>query len=288
MLAWRTAVLALAALVLLATCIAVRLFLVVLSTHNRPRPPRPTDEASLAVFLGGHTAEMMRLVAHLDWTRFPTRTWIISRGDTLSEHRALELERTIASGQFRILRIPRARKVHQSILTSPFTTLYSLASCVWHIALAPLLLLPTATSPSASSSPPTSPDSSGGQRRQRSRTFADVVLLNGPGSCVPITLAAFLPRLLALPSPPPRLIYLESLARTRRLSLSARLVRPFVDRFFVQWEALREELLAREGEGEGDRVGEASGEGRGREREREWETKRWRLTARVECRGWLV
>ncbi|KPV77577.1 glycosyltransferase family 1 protein, partial [Rhodotorula graminis WP1] len=145
-------------------------------THNRRPPPRPTDDASLAVFLGsgGHTAEMMRLVAHLDWRRFPTRTWIISSGDTLSERKALQLERTIASGQFRILRIPRARKVHQSYLTSPFTTLYSLASCVWHITLAPLLL----------------PTSSTTVRR----VFADVVLLNGPGSCVPITLAAFLPR----------------------------------------------------------------------------------------------
>jgi len=44
---------------------------------------------------------MMRLVAHLDWTRFPTRTWIVSHGDMLSEHRALQLERTIASGQVR-------------------------------------------------------------------------------------------------------------------------------------------------------------------------------------------
>jgi len=52
MLAWRTAVLALAALVLLATSLAVRLFLVVLSTHNRPRPRATPDEASLAVFLG--------------------------------------------------------------------------------------------------------------------------------------------------------------------------------------------------------------------------------------------
>ncbi|GAA5914003.1 hypothetical protein JCM8208_005917 [Rhodotorula glutinis] len=270
MLAWRTAVLACAALVLFATAAAIRLFIVLVETHHRPRPPRPADEASLAVFLGsgGHTAEMMRLVAHLDWQRFPTRTWIISSGDTLSEHKALELERTIASGQFRILRIPRARKVHQSYLTSPWTTLYSLASCVWHIALAPLLFSSSPPSTSASSTAPSS--SAGGRQPRRRRTFADVVLLNGPGSCVPITLAAFLLRLLPLASPPPRLIYLESLARTRRLSLSARLVRPFVDRFFVQWDALRDELLVREGEGEGrERAGR-------------------RLRARVECRGWLV
>jgi beta-1,4-N-acetylglucosaminyltransferase len=69
-------------------------------------------------------------------------------------------------------------------------------------------------------------------------------------------------QVLALPSP--SLVYVESLARTRRLSLSAKLVRPIVDRFFVQWESLREELLKGE-------------KGGGR-----------RLTAKVECEGWLM
>ncbi|GAA5821888.1 hypothetical protein JCM3770_002646 [Rhodotorula araucariae] len=240
MLASRPFFLALTALVILATLAAARLLHVVVRTHNYPRKRRATDEASLAVFLGsgGHTAEMMRLVAHLDWRRFSRRVWIISSGDSLSEAKALQLERRIASGEFRILRIPRARRVHQSYLTSPLTTLYSFAYCLWHIALSPLFC-----------------------PRQ---VFADLVLLNGPGSCVPITCAAFLPRLVTLPSP--ALVYIESLARTRRLSLSARLVRPLVDRFFVQWESLRDELVAREGSVEG----------------------RWRLRARVECQGWLV
>ncbi|BGO90801.1 hypothetical protein NBRC10512_000136 [Rhodotorula toruloides] len=242
-LAWRSVLLLIVLVVLLVAVTAARLLQVVLRTHNRSRRSRQTDEASLAVFLGsgGHTAEMMRLVAHLDWRRFSGRTWIISSEDLLSEAKALALEKQIGSGEFRILRIPRARRVHQSYLTSPFTTLYSLAYCLWHIAVAPLL-----------------------DSRQR-RVFADVVLLNGPGSCVPIICAAFLPRLVSLPSP--ALIYVESLARTRRLSLSAKLVRPFVDRFFVQWDSLRDELAKKE---------EAKG------------GRRWRLKARVECQGWLV
>lgn len=61
---------------------------------------------------------------------------------------------------------------------------------------------------------------------------------------------------------------MESLARTRRLSLSAKLVRPLVDRFFVQWDSLRNELV--------DKENERGGEGWGR------------LKAKVECRGWLV
>jgi len=63
-----------------------------------------------------------------------------------------------------------------------------------------------------------------------------------------------------------KLIYVESLARTQRLSLSGVLVRPLVDRFFVQWEGLRSKLSA---QGKTSRV------------------PNW-LVAEVECEGWLV
>lgn len=129
----------------------------------------------------------MRLLAGVNWTRYSTRTYIISSGDSLSEAKALELEKCIGSGsvrllcplvdcpligrptQFSVLRIPRARRVLQSYLTSPFSTLYSLAYCLWHISFVPLV-------------------------RSQRRVFADAILLNGPGSCVPIAFSAFLPR----------------------------------------------------------------------------------------------
>lgn len=66
--------------------------------------------------------------------------------------------------------------------------------------------------------------------------------------------------------PAAKLIYVESLARTQRLSLSGVLVRLVVDRFFVQWEGLRDRLRVRD---EGSRL------------------PRW-LLAEVECEGWLV
>lgn len=58
---------------------------------------------------GGHTAEMMRLVAHLDWRRFSRRTWVISSGDTLSEAKALMLENQIGMGEVRIQLVPSPR-----------------------------------------------------------------------------------------------------------------------------------------------------------------------------------
>ncbi|GAA5884395.1 hypothetical protein JCM16303_003668 [Sporobolomyces ruberrimus] len=232
--------------VLLLTLLSIRIFLLLRSQHSSKLVPprRPSNaRASLAIFLGsgGHTAEMMRLIAHLDWERYSTRTWIISSGDTLSESKVLSFEKdTIGNGSFRIMRIPRARKVHQSYLTSPFTTLYSLLFCLYHITLLPLFL-------------PSPQD----------RKFSDLILLNGPGSCVPIAISAFLPRVFGLSSP--KLVYIESLARTRKLSLSAKIVRPLVDRFFVQWESLRLELIKNE-------------KGKGKER----------FQAKVECQGWLV
>lgn len=37
------------------------------------------------------------------------------------------------------------------------------------------------------------------------------------------------------------MVYIESMARVKRLSLSGKIVRLFVDRFFVQWETLADE-----------------------------------------------
>lgn len=140
--------------------------------------------------LGGHTAEMMRLLGGVDFERYNSRVYFVSSGDQLSEAKALELERRIGSGdvssstlihvrtltnnnilQFRFVRIPRARRVHQSYLTSPFSTIHSLIFCLYHVCLRPLIL------------------TSNGRRR-----LADLVLLNGPGSCVPIVYSVFLSR----------------------------------------------------------------------------------------------
>lgn len=46
---------------------------------------------------------MMRLLAGVNWTRYSTRTYIISSGDSLSEAKALELEKCIGSGSVRLL-----------------------------------------------------------------------------------------------------------------------------------------------------------------------------------------
>ena len=100
--------------------------------------------------------------------------------------------------------IPRSREVGQAWLSSAYTTA---VACV-HAALLVL------------------------------RKRPDVVLCNGPGTCVPVCLCAFAAcRVLGL-NPGCRQIFVESFCRVRSLSLSGKVLYPFVDRFVVQWTEL--------------------------------------------------
>ncbi|KAK0484373.1 glycosyltransferase family 1 protein [Armillaria luteobubalina] len=170
----------------------------------------------LAVFLGsgGHTSEAIALLSSLDYARFASRIYIVSDGDTLSSQKAIDLENkkcTSSSEQnFAVWTIPRARRVHQSLLSSPLTALWSLLRCMQHVTISPLLSSSSASQP-----------------------FADVLILNGPGTCLSLCIAIYVNKFIGLPVP--KLIYVESFARVHSLSLSGKLLRPLVDRFVVQW-----------------------------------------------------
>ncbi|KIY46761.1 glycosyltransferase family 1 protein [Fistulina hepatica ATCC 64428] len=188
------------------------LFVLLMLATGRKRKSTAARTKSLAVFLGsgGHTSEALSLISALDFTRYQPRTYIISEGDTLSSRKAQELEYS-KGGQdssYSIIVIPRARRVHQSFLTTPFTALLSLWTCLHHITFTSALLR---------------------------RAFADVLLLNGPGTCCMLAAAVYVNKFLNLPFP--AMIYVESFARVNSLSLSAKILRPLVDRFIVQWPA---------------------------------------------------
>jgi beta-1,4-N-acetylglucosaminyltransferase len=177
-------------------------------------------------FPGGHSGEALSLVSALDFSRYTPRTYLVSEGDSLSAQKAIALEglkaasaKSPAKGGYQIVTVPRARRVHQNILTVPFTTLHSLLAAVYCVTLAP---------------------------RLSGESACDVLLLNGPGTCVVLCLAAYVnrvgvwfltehpsvltidPQFLGLSSP--RLVYIETFARVRELSLTGKLLRPIVDR----------------------------------------------------------
>ncbi|GAB4816321.1 hypothetical protein N2152v2_003367 [Parachlorella kessleri] len=105
---------------------------------------------------------------------------------------------------YKIVRIPRSREVGQSFVTSVWTTLRALR----HSVLVVLTFRP------------------------------DVVLVNGPGTCLPICAAVLGARMLGLARG--RVIYVESIARVYRLSLTGKILyhARLADRFFVQWPDL--------------------------------------------------
>jgi len=115
----------------------------------------------------------------------------VSEGDTLSAQKAIAFEKSISARynaqqvcpspllfstyincvfrkagiSYRILVVPRARQVHQSLLTTPASTLVSLFSCIRHISLDPFLF-------------------SDGR-------CPDALILNGPGTCLMLCVAVY-------------------------------------------------------------------------------------------------
>ncbi|PKI31424.1 hypothetical protein CRG98_048184 [Punica granatum] len=103
------------------------------------------------------------------------------------------------------MQIYRSREVGQSYITSVWTTLVALAHALW-------LML---------------------------RIRPQVILCNGPGTCIPLCMIAFLLKVLGIGWS--SIFYVESIARVRRLSLSGLILYKLrvADKFFVQWPQLQ-------------------------------------------------
>eukprot|EP00056_Hartaetosiga_gracilis_P001444 m.44962 g.44962 ORF g.44962 m.44962 type:complete len:93 (+) comp10643_c0_seq2:1605-1883(+) len=73
------------------------------------------------------------------------------------------------------------------------------------------------------------------------REKPEQILVNGPGSCVPICVSAFLLKVLGVCDP--TVVYVESICRVSSLSLSAKLLRYIVDACMVQWPEQKDARL---------------------------------------------
>eukprot|EP01087_Luapelamoeba_hula_P000188 TRINITY_DN10117_c0_g1_i2.p1 TRINITY_DN10117_c0_g1~~TRINITY_DN10117_c0_g1_i2.p1 ORF type:complete len:279 (-),score=27.76 TRINITY_DN10117_c0_g1_i2:85-921(-) len=189
--------------------------------------PQPYDgpTASIMAVLGsgGHTAEMLKLMGALDCrNRYTPRHYVIAATDPNSRHKLNAFEATLtettsttttttpgdttpqqAQAPTMFLHtIPRSREVGQSFFSALFTTFVAFLHALYIVCW----------------------------------SLPDVILCNGPGTCVPIVMAAYIPRLLGIKNI--RLVYIESIARVETLSLSGRLLLPYVDDFLVQWPEL--------------------------------------------------
>lgn len=100
--------------------------------------------------------------------------------------------------------IPRARKVKQSWLTTPFSFIFAFPFCLYHC----FVLNPK------------------------------ICFVNGPGTCIPVCLSCMLLNLVLLNNT--KIIYIESFARTQKLSLSAKIIYQLGGTVLVQWPKLKQ------------------------------------------------
>ncbi|ORX40768.1 oligosaccharide biosynthesis protein Alg14 like-domain-containing protein [Kockovaella imperatae] len=180
---------------------------------QKPTKRQKDETCSLGVFLGsgGHTGEMKILLSSLDLERYKPRRYVVCHGDQLSLVAIANVEGTQPETQtsdYTILSLPRARRVGQPLLSTAMSTFKTILVALWHTFLLPLLQRPE-------------------------EPWVDLLLVNGPGTCVVLVLVTYIRRFLGLSAS--RIIYVESFARVNSLSLSGKLLRPWVDTFVVQW-----------------------------------------------------
>ncbi len=186
---------------------------------------------------------MLRLLQNLDTKSYIHRSYVVSEGDEFSALKAREFEQGLAAkhvpeGQntsnghakegdrnregwdYDISSVPRARRIHQTLLTTPISALRCLAACF-------AVLRSSQSAPSSTA--------------VRSRPeYPDLILTNGPGTAACVVLASLILRFFAVRGTDGKMrtIYVESWARVRRLSLSGKILLGAVNRFLVQWEGL--------------------------------------------------
>lgn len=152
---------------------------------------------------GGHTAEMCAILKHLSTDKYSPRYFVLSDTDATSESKVLQIPATSKSDSY-IYRIKRSRHVGQSYFTSVFTTIHSIFSSI------PMVY----------------------------RIQPDVILCNGPGTCVPICLIAFILKLFWLLDAQSKIVFVESFCRVQTVSLTGKILIWFIDCFVVQWPQL--------------------------------------------------
>ncbi|KAL5178670.1 UDP-N-acetylglucosamine transferase subunit ALG14 [Glycine soja] len=199
--------------VFVVSLILVRL-LYVLYCSSKPLSKRASKPFSTLIILGsgGHTAEMLNLLAVLQKGRFNPRFYIAAATDNMSLQKAQLLENSLAAenatrvtdtAQF--MKIYRSREVGQSYITSVWTTFVAMVHALW-------LMI---------------------------KIRPEVILCNGPGTCIPLCAIAFIFKVLGIRWS--LIFYVESIARVRRLSLRGLLLYKLrmADKLFVQWPQLQ-------------------------------------------------
>ena len=228
--------LTLAAFLLILTTIFLRLLYILPAVKRGPSNPRkrpskggPPIHVLIVLGSGGHTAEMLSMLSNpyfppQDWTH---RTYVISEGDAFSAGKAVEFEEELDAicgasmkgkeHSYSIHTIPRARRIHQSLVTTPYTSLQCLLSSIFLL-------------------------------RSHPKGKPDLIFTNGPATALLVVVASLVLSYFSFldswgrGKARTRSIYVESWARVKTPSLSCRIIVTLglCDRFLVQWKQLED------------------------------------------------
>ena len=182
--------------------ILVRVAWILIQKRIESRPqiskPRSRKYKLLAVLgSGGHTTEMLTLLNPLIASARFSTSMIVAENDATSVARIPSILKTDAP--YSIRTIPRIRNVGESLLVALFRVPLAFFSAL-------VLLL---------------------------KSKPDLIIANGPGTCIPIIFAAFILEVLGVHSS--RTMFVESFCRVKTLSITGRIVYAFTDRFILQW-----------------------------------------------------
>ncbi|MCJ1249951.1 UDP-N-acetylglucosamine transferase subunit [Trapelia coarctata] len=128
--------------------------LLTLPSHPPPRPRNTPTRLLIVLGSGGHTAEMLSLLRTLDPYSYTHRTYLLSSGDSFSAEKALAFEAQLLEkvqkvrremgrgeeeecwglrgafyGSYDVRVVPRARRVHQGLWSTPWSCVRCLFAC---------------------------------------------------------------------------------------------------------------------------------------------------------------
>lgn len=183
----------------LACCILVfvRIYYLIFSKHNKSREESCPVKTMIILGSGGHTAEMLRIISHLNFKNYSPRVYICAQTDKLSSEKIKDLEN--GNKDYKIMEIYRSREVRQSYFTSILTTILATLNCL------PILW----------------------------KENPELILCNGPGTCVPLCVIAFLFKVLCIRQSV--IIFIESFCRVKTFSLTGKILYYLANHVIVQW-----------------------------------------------------
>jgi len=194
--------------IMFACCVLLtRIYYLIFIKRNELRKSSHPVKTMIILGSGGHTAEMLRIIKHFNLKNYSPRIYVHAQTDELSRDKVKDLEN--GNQDYKIIEIYRSREVRQSYFTSVWTTVLSILNCF------PILW----------------------------RENPELILCNGPGTCIPLCIIAFLFKVLCIRQCV--VIFVESFCRVKTFSLTGKILYYLADHVIVQWAYLSKPMYSR-------------------------------------------